>query len=378
MSAKGEKISEELSSDKRAELKGSIGNEKLDVLSGLMDQRGVAIVREGTATRVNLDESGATCDGSPKADRNVIFNKSDSMPKGFPSFKALNNPNVDDNMPGMVSPSDLIGRSSFARCLIEGRSSFARCLIERPSRCDLCKIFGHVNDQCLKKVVTPTIVSTSPIVTLTVEKTNDGFQMVGKKKKRKGFAMYRLTTPTACAKSSLLQIIANIKFPTVDAYGTRDISILSSSLLGLILEDNLTSVGNRVGDYSRPSHEGYRNTIKIPDGNNVVPMRSDTIRMVQNGCSFHGLRSEDPNQHLKDFLKLLESLDLDDHVSIHLKSEIDPANGGKLRDKKTEESWEIIKNLALYNHEEWNDPSDYAKPVKAISLPVKETSKMID
>ncbi|GKE12978.1 zinc finger, CCHC-type containing protein [Tanacetum coccineum] len=33
--------------------------------------------------------------------------------------------------------------------------------------------------------------------------------------------------------------------------------------------------------------------------------------MVQNGCSFHGLRSEDPNQHLKDFLKLVDSLDVD-------------------------------------------------------------------
>ncbi|GJW42746.1 zinc finger, CCHC-type containing protein [Tanacetum coccineum] len=33
--------------------------------------------------------------------------------------------------------------------------------------------------------------------------------------------------------------------------------------------------------------------------------------LVQNGCSFHGLRSEDPNQHLKDFLKLVDSLDLD-------------------------------------------------------------------
>ncbi|GJS49766.1 putative ribonuclease H-like domain-containing protein [Tanacetum coccineum] len=32
---------------------------------------------------------------------------------------------------------------------------------------------------------------------------------------------------------------------------------------------------------------------------------------MQNGCSFHGLRSEDPNQHLKDFLKLMDSLDLD-------------------------------------------------------------------
>ncbi|GKC21377.1 hypothetical protein Tco_1023527 [Tanacetum coccineum] len=67
-----------------------------------------------------------------------------------------------------------------------------------------------------------------------------------------------------------------------------------------------------LGDYSKPSYKGYRNTIKLPIGNNVVPLRSDTNRLVQNGCSFHGLRSEDPNQHLKDFLKLVDSLDLDD------------------------------------------------------------------
>ncbi|GJT37619.1 zinc finger, CCHC-type containing protein [Tanacetum coccineum] len=66
-----------------------------------------------------------------------------------------------------------------------------------------------------------------------------------------------------------------------------------------------------LGDYSKPSHEGYRNTIEISVGNNMVPLRSDTIRLVQNGCSFHGLWYEDPNQHLKDFLKLVDSLDLD-------------------------------------------------------------------
>ncbi|GJU61653.1 hypothetical protein Tco_1243488 [Tanacetum coccineum] len=64
-------------------------------------------------------------------------------------------------------------------------------------------------------------------------------------------------------------------------------------------------------DYSKPSQEGYRNTIELPEGNNVVPLRSDTIRLVQNGCSFYGLQSEDPNQHLKDFVKLVDLLDLD-------------------------------------------------------------------
>ncbi|GJW30400.1 zinc finger, CCHC-type containing protein [Tanacetum coccineum] len=66
-----------------------------------------------------------------------------------------------------------------------------------------------------------------------------------------------------------------------------------------------------LGDYSKPSHEGYQNTIELPIRNNVVPLRSDIIRLVQNGCSFHRLRSKDPNQHLKDFLKLVDSLDFD-------------------------------------------------------------------
>nr|GEZ14747.1 MAK10-like protein [Tanacetum cinerariifolium] len=77
-----------------------------------------------------------------------------------------------------------------------------------------------------------------------------------------------------------------------------------------------------LGDYSKPSHKGYRNTIELPVGNNMVPLQSDTIRLVKNGCTFHGLRSNDPNQHLKDFLKLMESLDLDgenrERMRLHL------------------------------------------------------------
>nr|GEZ10751.1 zinc finger, CCHC-type [Tanacetum cinerariifolium] len=66
-----------------------------------------------------------------------------------------------------------------------------------------------------------------------------------------------------------------------------------------------------LGDYFKPSHEGYNNTMELPVGNNVVPLRFDTIWLVQNRCSFHGLQFEDQNQHLKDLLKLMDSLDLD-------------------------------------------------------------------
>jgi len=61
-----------------------------------------------------------------------------------------------------------------------------------------------------------------------------------------GFVMYRLTALTVCAMSSLVHIMANIKLSTIDAYGTRDIPILSTSLLVDILEDNLKLIESGV------------------------------------------------------------------------------------------------------------------------------------
>nr|GEV78882.1 hypothetical protein [Tanacetum cinerariifolium] len=140
-------------------------------------------------------------------------------------------------------------------------------------------------------------------------------------------------------------------------------------------------------DYSKPSHEGYRNTIELSVGNNVVPLRSDTIRLVRNGCSFHGLRPEDLNQHLKDFLKLVDSLDFDgenrerthmrkDHKTPQQYPDV-PMTSWRISIRsmdsfqgltpKSPSSWHRLlapKDLALYNNESWNDPMDFAKPVK--------------
>ncbi|GJU87967.1 hypothetical protein Tco_1300390 [Tanacetum coccineum] len=48
---------------------------------------------------------------------------------------------------------------------------------------------------------------------------------------------------------------------------------------------------------------------------------------------------------------------------------IDQSAGGKLRDRNAKESWALLEDLALYDNESWNDPRDFAKPVKAITLP---------
>ncbi|GKD52919.1 zinc finger, CCHC-type containing protein, partial [Tanacetum coccineum] len=37
--------------------------------------------------------------------------------------------------------------------------------------------------------------------------------------------------------------------------------------------------------------------------------------------------------------------------------------------ENAEESWALLEDLALYDNESWNDPRDFAKPVKTISLP---------
>ncbi|GKD11401.1 MAK10-like protein, partial [Tanacetum coccineum] len=58
-----------------------------------------------------------------------------------------------------------------------------------------------------------------------------------------------------------------------------------------------------------------------------------------------------------------------DHVNPATRRTIDQSASGKLRDKNAEESWALIEDLALYDNESWNDPRDFAKPVKAISLP---------
>ncbi|GJW99821.1 MAK10-like protein, partial [Tanacetum coccineum] len=48
---------------------------------------------------------------------------------------------------------------------------------------------------------------------------------------------------------------------------------------------------------------------------------------------------------------------------------IDQSAGGKLRDRNAKESWALLEDLALYDNKSWNNPGDFAKPVKAIALP---------
>ncbi|GKD58979.1 hypothetical protein Tco_1296488, partial [Tanacetum coccineum] len=54
----------------------------------------------------------------------------------------------------------------------------------KPPWCDHCKIFCHIHDYCLKKVLIPTTVVTPNVPNPTLKKTNDRFQTLGKNKKK--------------------------------------------------------------------------------------------------------------------------------------------------------------------------------------------------
>ncbi|GKE42210.1 zinc finger, CCHC-type containing protein, partial [Tanacetum coccineum] len=89
---------------------------------------------------------------------------------------------------------------------------------------------------------------------------------------------------------------------------------------------------------------------------------------------FKDLRQKVPHHGID---RWLQTQILYDHVSFHLKCEIDRVAGGKLLNKNSDGFWEIIENLALYDHEGWNDMKELVKPVKSIST-LQGISKMPD
>nr|GEW41320.1 reverse transcriptase domain-containing protein [Tanacetum cinerariifolium] len=177
-----------------------------------------------------------------------------------------------------------------------------------------------------------------------------------------------------------------------------------------------------LGDYSKPSHEGYRNNIELPEGNNTGknayvfiliflrdqasnwlecrPTRSvstwkdltthflaqlfplgRTTKLHNDILIFQQHQGESLSEawtHFKDLLQKVPYHGINlwlqvqifyDHVNPVTRRTIDQSSGGKLRDKNAEESWALLEDLALYDNKSWNDPRDFTKPIKATFLP---------
>ncbi|GJT48461.1 hypothetical protein Tco_0974618 [Tanacetum coccineum] len=125
----------------------------------------------------------------------------------------------------------------------------------------------------------------------------------------------------------------------------------SSTIMG---DENLIRT---LGDYSKPSHEGYKNTIELPVGNNVVPLRSDTIRTAKlrnDILMFQQVNNIKKNLFLKHGLIL----------RTYSKKSLIMASTFGSRSKS-------FMTMSLLSQDEplTNGRWDFVEPVKAISLP---------
>ena len=64
-------------------------------------------------------------------------------------------------------------------------------------------------------------------------------------------------------------------------------------------------------DYSSPTLRGFPNAIVFPNERTDEVLRATDVWLVQSVCKFHGLKEEDPIQHIKDFLKIVDTLHTD-------------------------------------------------------------------
>ncbi|GJR14703.1 hypothetical protein Tco_0797355 [Tanacetum coccineum] len=114
----------------------------------------------------------------------------------------------------------------------------------------------------------------------------------------------------------------------------------------------------------------------------IVENRDRTTAKLQNDIlMFQQHQNECLSEALTCFMDLLQKFPhhgiglwlqvqiVYNHVNPATRRTINQSASGKLRDKNAEESWALIEDLALYDNESWNDPIDFAKMVKAISLP---------
>ncbi|GKA83646.1 hypothetical protein Tco_0805241 [Tanacetum coccineum] len=132
-----------------------------------------------------------------------------------------------------------------------------------------------------------------------------------------------------------------------------------------------------LGDYSKPSHEGYRNTIELPLAIGLNAFQQDPSprgRILLPGSLLNSFHREGQQNSATI-----------SYCSNNIMENLYPKHGlvsrtyykkslTMLRDHNAEESWTLLEDLTLYDNESWNDPRDFAKPVKAIALPQDVTS----
>nr|GEU71480.1 zinc finger, CCHC-type [Tanacetum cinerariifolium] len=131
-----------------------------------------------------------------------------------------------------------------------------------------------------------------------------------------------------------------------------------------------------LGDYSKPSHEGYMNIIELLVAKSITTWEDLTTRFLaqffppERTAKLHNDIMMFQQRHgeslfkawtrFKDLLPKFPHHGIDlwlqvqifyDHVNPITRQTIDQSAGGKLRDRNAKESWALLEDLALYDNE---------------------------
>ncbi|GKA28057.1 MAK10-like protein [Tanacetum coccineum] len=150
-----------------------------------------------------------------------------------------------------------------------------------------------------------------------------------------------------------------------------------------------------LGALLKLAHEGIGIPSSSPYGTTWVPLRSQTLLVGAKGCSFHGLSVRGSKPTPQGFPKTRCITTWDDLTIRFLAQLFPPRRTAKLRNdilmfqqhdgeslskaltrfkdllqKVPHHGTDLwLKDLSLYDKKSWNDPRDFAKPIKAIALP---------
>ncbi|GJZ16051.1 putative reverse transcriptase domain-containing protein [Tanacetum coccineum] len=211
-------------------------------------------------------------------------------------------------------------------------------------------------EQCGAYVSVPSKVVTPTFVTPTVEKPIDGFQTRGKNKKK---GKSKSTNVGQVSGHSVKQTVRYEPKATTSVPKKRATILSNTSKSSSMLKNQhskVTAPSIKEGNIIMSNSYAALDNESDEDVENMYDESANLLHSTHTG----GSSSTFTVAAVQIFY---------DHVNPATRRTIDQAAGGKLRDKNGEESWALLEDLAFYENESWNEPRDFAKPVKAISLP---------
>ncbi|GJZ30317.1 putative reverse transcriptase domain-containing protein [Tanacetum coccineum] len=146
------------------------------------------------------------------------------------------------------------------------------------------------------------------------------------------------------------------EFRRLKRAGLRSHQNKSLAIAGRNLFDDDASSSNNTGhkpptpsktlhEHSHPTSSGFQNPITVSTEQTERIVDSSDIWLIQNTCTFQGLRTEDPLRHVKHYLSIVDNIQAD----------------GTTRDTSSsltkEEGWNRIEECVQYQDDLWDEPS---------------------